>query len=331
MKKSKLAFMAVIIAYLIVAIGYFLGKSVIEGAGLEYRFWVEALFRVIVWFVPVLLIGVALFLTVIKRRKEGGSGRGWMVVLALYCLGAAFLSFCYVLTNAFLMTTDEKMPDGNLVVTKQVGLECEYYYAEPVGLFCRRAFLFDAEKTAESLSAIYGVSFEAQYIAGGDAVYVSEAYPGLEVKILHYGNSETSYLDCDLPYVLTSQMIEKHEHIFKENNVELVPYTFGKSEDNPEGHGTYFAVLISKENQEDAAQAVSEFIQATLLEDLRTDGESCWESVNGSIFLVKKNAETGEAEAVRNIPFSLNPENWWVFGKEATKAEVLEDIKQALD
>ena len=83
MKKSKLAFMAVIIAYLIVAIGYFLGKSVIEGAGLEYRFWVEALFRVIVWFVPVLLIGVALFLTVIKRRKEGGSGRGWMVVLAL--------------------------------------------------------------------------------------------------------------------------------------------------------------------------------------------------------------------------------------------------------
>lgn len=35
---------------------------------------------------PVLLIGVALFLAISKHRKEGGSGRGWMVVLALYCL-----------------------------------------------------------------------------------------------------------------------------------------------------------------------------------------------------------------------------------------------------
>ena len=78
--------------------------------------------------------------------------------------------------------------------------------------------------------------------------------------------------------------------------------------------------------KEEAATAIAEFIRTTLKEDLRTDGESCWSNVDGSIFLVIKNEETEEYNSMRNIPFSLNPEYSWVFDENVIAEEIFEEI-----
>ena len=46
--------------YFLIVAGYYLGKAVGVKLGLEYRFWVDAGFRIWVWFVPVLFAGVLL-------------------------------------------------------------------------------------------------------------------------------------------------------------------------------------------------------------------------------------------------------------------------------
>ena len=331
-KTKQIVIGTTLVAYITVIIAYIIGKAVSANTGLEYRFWVETLFRIIVWFVPVLLIGVMILLACIKQWKRKSGGRwAWLVALLIYGCAAAYLSFLYILFGAFTMTTDEKMADGNLVVTVPEGLECTYYYAEPVGIFFRREITFDEERLAESLSNIYGVDFQAKRKEDGENAYVSEAYPGIEVQIIRHGYTENVYLDNDLNFILTSPKLEEHRSIFDENGVDLVPYVYGRTEENPEGYGTYHAVLITGENQEGAASAIAEFIRTTLQEDLRADGESCWSSVDGSIFLVVRNEETGKYSSIRNIPFGLEPENNWVFDVSVTDEEIIEEITKALN
>ena len=327
MKNSKrIALWAMIVAYFIIVVSYYIGKTVAGNAELEFRFWVDVLFRIIVWFVPVLLIGVMIVLSCVKQWKKR-SGARWIVSVALivYGLVAAYLSFLYVFFSAFTITSDQKMADDNLVVAVPHGLDCYHHYAEPVGIFFRRNISFDEESLANSLSKIYDVNFINQRLDSGETVYVSDAYPGIEVKILRHGYTESDYLDNDLKYALTSQKLEEHRTIFDKNGVELVPYIFGKTKE-PEGYGTYDAVLITDENKEEAATAIAEFIRTTLKDDLRTDGESCWSNVDGSIFLVIKNEETEEYNSMRNIPFSLNPEYSWVFDENVIAEEIIEEI-----
>lgn len=327
MKNSKrIALRATVVAYFIIVISYYIGKTVAGNAELEFRFWVDVLFRIIVWFVPVLLIGVMIVLSSVKQWKKR-SGARWIVSFALiiYGLAAAYLSFFYIFISAFTLTSDQKMADGNLVVAVPHGLDCYHHYAEPVGIFFRRNISFDEERLANSLSKIYDVNFTNQRLDSGETVYVSDAYPGIEVKILRHGYTERDYLDNDLKYALTSQKLEEHRTIFDKNGVELVPYILGKTKE-PEGYGTYYAVLITDDNKEEAATAIAEFIRTTLNEDLRTDGESCWSNVDGSIFLVIKNEETEEYNSMRNIPFSLNPEYSWVFDENVIAEEIFEEI-----
>ena len=328
MKNSKrIALRATVVAYFIIVISYYIGKTVAGNAELEFRFWVDVLFRIIVWFVPVLLIGVMIVLSSVKQWKKR-SGARWIIsfTLIIYGLAAAYLSFFYIFISAFTLTSDQKMADGNLVVAVPHGLDCYHHYAEPVGIFFRRNISFDEDRLANSLSKIYDVNFINQRLDSGETVYVSDDYPGIEVKILRHGYTESDYLDNDLKYALTSQKLEEHRTIFDKNGVELVPYIFGKSEEAPVGYGTYYAVLITDDNKEEAATAIAEFIRTTLNEDLRTDGESCWSNVDGSIFLVIKNEETEEYNSMRNIPFSLNPEYSWVFDENVIAEEIFEEI-----
>lgn len=331
MKRTTKIILSVIIVYVAVLIVYFLGKAAIQNTGLEYRFWVEIVFRIVVWFVPALFIGVLLLLGCIKLWKRK-SGSRWVLTIALtaYCLAAAYLSFWYVLFHAFTMTSDEKMPDGNLVVAEPYGLESYHHYAEPVGVFFRQNIMFDDERFADSLSKMYDVDFQAKAAGSEETVFVSETYPGIEVKIMRHGYTENTYLDNNFTYVLTSQKLTEHREIFEECGVELVSYVFCRTEENPKGYGSYYAVLITEENQENAADAIARFIQTTLRDDLRADGESCWESVDGSIFLVAKDGETGEHKSFRNVPFSLKPEDFWVFDAQVNGEELLEEIRAAL-
>lgn len=332
MKKIKrIIFWGVIVSYAVIVIGYFVGKNAVENAGLEYRSWVEILFWIIVWFVPIIIIGVLLFQICKKRWKEMHKSRwGWSVLAIAYVLFSAWLSLMYVIFGAFSLSTDKIMKDGNLVVAASEGLESHYYYAEPVGFIFRREIVLDDERLADSLSKIYDLNFHAQKADDGDTVFVSAEFPDLEIKIIHYGYTDSTYLDTDLNYVLTSQLLDKHRKIFDTYDVELVPYVYGRTQENEEGYGTCYGVLITEENQEDAAKAIAEFIQTTMKEDIRTDGESCWSSVDGSIFLVATDAETGEIKSLRNIPFSLKPNNSWVLDGNVTSAEILEEIVNAL-
>lgn len=330
-KTAKRVFGIIVLTYVVVVFVYFLGWAVAENTGLEYRFWVDVLFRIIVWFVPALLIGVMILLVCIKQWKKKSGGRwAWLITLLIYGCAAAYLSFIYVLFGAFTMTSDEKMADVSLVVAVPEGMEYYHHYAEPVGIFFRRDISFDEERLAESLSIIYDVNFQAQKSGDGEAVYVSEGYPGVEVQIIRHGYTESNYLENDLKFALTSQKLEEHRSIFDENGVELVQYVYGRTEENPEGFGAYHAILITGENQEGAARAMAEFIQTTLQEDLRADGESCWSSVDGSIFLVARNGETGEYSSIRNIPFGIEPENYWVFDASVTDEMIFEEITKAL-
>ena len=313
--------------YFLIVAGYYLGKAVGVKLGLEYRFWVDAGFRIWVWFVPVLFAGVLLLKACTRQWKRKSPWKWILSVLVVGYAGVAvYASFLYVLVSAFTMTSDERMPDGNLVVAVPSGMESIHHYAEPVGLLYRRDFTFDEERTADSLTKMYGVPFRALREENGQWVYGSDAYPEIEVTNICYGFMEVNYLDNNFTLALTSKMLKEHQEVFDSYGVELVTYQYGRSVVNPDGQGTCNAVLVSEDNKEYAAEAIAEFIKATLQEDLRSDGKSIWDRVNGSIFLVTDTETECEYQSIRNIPFARKPEYTWIFDASVTADEVVEKI-----
>ena len=317
--------------YFLIVAGYCLGKRIGDRQGLEYRFWMDACFRIWVWFAPILFAGTMLLRSCIRQWKGNSSRKNpWRWVLLVLTIGfagaAVYTSLFYVLFSAFTMTSEEKMPDGNLVVAVPSGMESVHHYAEPVGLLFRRKFTFDEKRTADSLSKIYEVPFQALREENGQWIYGSDAYPEIEVTNIRYGYMETDYLDNNFELALTGKMLQEHQELFASCDVELVSFLFGQSEVNPEGLGTYTAVLVSEENKERAAEAISAFIKITLQEDLRPDGKSIWERVYGSIFLVVETEERGNYRSIRNIPFSRRPKYSWIFDASATAEEIEEEI-----
>lgn len=320
--------------YFLIVAAYCLVKAVGEKQDLEYRFWADACFRIWVWFVPILFAGVLLLKACIRQWRRKNFGRWILSLLTVgYAGGAVYLSLLYALISAFSLVTDEKMPDGNLVVAVPNGMESIHHYAEPVGLFFRRNISFDEKRTAESLSKIYGVTFQPLKEDNGEWVYGSDVYPDVEVTNITYGFTKANYLDNDFELVLTSRMLEEHQEMFALYGVELVSYIYGRNEMIPEGQGSCTAVLVSEENKELAAEAIAEFIRITLREDLRPDNKSIWDCVNGSIFLVTDTEENGEYQSLRNIPFALKPEYTWIYDASVTASEIAEEIviKNAAD
>jgi len=114
--------------------------------------------------------------------------------------------------------------------------------------------------------------------------------------------------------------------VLASHGVELVSYLYGQTEWNPQGQGICTAVLVSEENKEQAAEAIAEFIKITLQEDLRPDGKSIWDCVDGSIFLVTDTREDGKYQSIRNIPFGLSPEYTWIYDVSVTAEKLAEEI-----
>lgn len=325
--KSKKFIWMIIFSYFLIVAGYCLGKVVGKKQNLEYRFWVDACFRIWVWFVPVLFMGITLLKACVRKWKQHSLWKWILTVLSLGYIGVAlYFSFIYVLVALFTLTFDEKMPDGNLVVAVPYGMESIHHYAEPVGLLFRKEFTFDEERTADSLSKIYGISFEALREENGQWIYGSDVYPEVEVTDVLYGFMESNYLDNNFSLALTSKILEAHQEVFASQGIELVSYIFGQSEANPDGKGIYTAVLVSEENKERAAKAIAEFIKVTLHNDMRSDGESIWDCVDGSIILVTDTGKEGKYKSIRNIPFALKPEYTWIFDETVTASEIAEEI-----
>lgn len=188
MKKVKHKIVKIItIMYILIIIAFFFGKKLAENAGLEYRYWVGFLFYMIVWFVPIGLIGMFIFMARSRSIAKELSVKIIMTtVLIIYSLIAGMMSLGYSFVLAISMTTDEKMPDGNLVVAVPEGMDYSHYYAEPVGAIFRRQIIFDSERIADSLSKIYNVNFQAKEAENGEYVFISDVYPDLEVKIIRH-------------------------------------------------------------------------------------------------------------------------------------------------
>ena len=316
-----------ICSYILIVAGYYLGKDTGEKIGLEYRFWVDAGFRIWLWFVPVLFVGILLFRACITLGKKKSVWKWFLAIVIVAYIGiTAYLSLLYFLFNLFTLTSDEKMPDGNLVVAVPYGMESIHHYAEPVGVLFRREFSFDEERTADSLSKIYGGKFRPLRKENDQWVYCSDMYPDIEVTNIQYGFSETYYLYNNFERLLTSKILKEHQEVFDSHGVELVPYLYGQSEVNPEGQGIYTAVLVSEENKESAAEAIAEFIKITLKEDRRPDGKRTWKGLTGSICMVTKTEEDGKYRSIGNIPFALTSQHFWVFTASVTAEEIGEEI-----
>lgn len=327
MKNKKTMISVGIIVYLAIVIFYYLGKYVAYNNGLEYFTWVNTLFYFIVWFIPLLAIGIVLFYVYKTRKKNNRSVKWLWPILGISYAVVTVIIFCiYVLGRGLFLRTDQKMPDGNYVVTFSNGMESEYYFAEPVGFFFRREIVFDNARVADSLSKIYNLNFQTQTADNGSTVFVAEEYPAVEVRICYYGHQEYDYLDTDMPFVLTSAMLDKHKDIFESYGVEFASYLLDFGEISEDNAATCHGVLITEENAENAACAITEFIRFTLTEDKRADGQSYWEGIEGSIFLLSQNPETGEIESCRNIPFSLTPDYSWEYDEDVSNEEIREAI-----
>lgn len=223
------------------------------------------------------------------------------------------------------------MADGNLVVTDSEGMESISYFAEPVGFLFRREFTFDDERTAESLSDIYDMNFEAKTLDNGNTVFEAEEFPGLEVKVIRYGYTKIDYLETDINYVLTSSLIEKHKDIFDDYGVELVSYpaAYGLISENEASD--CLGVMIEEDNIENTADAIAEFIRLSLTEDKRADGESCYKSVSGNITLFAEDPITGGQRELGNLSFDPEPDHSWVLDENVTNEEVRERIRECYD
>lgn len=290
-----------ICTYIIIVAGYYWGRDTGKRIGLEYRFWVDACFHIWVWFVPVFFFGGLLLKAYIRQRKGKKLWRCVLTVLLVGYIGLmAYLSLLYVLVGVFTLTSDKKMPDGNLVVASG-GLAPSHHYAEPVGLLFRRKFSFDEERTADSLSKIYGATFRPLRKENDQWIYGSDAYPGIELTNISYSFIEAYYLDNNMEWLLTSKMLEKHQDVFYSRGVELVPKDL-------------------------AAEAIAEFIKITLKKDLRPDGKKIWKCVNGWICLVTDTEENGKYQSICNIPFPRKPQYSGVFNASVTAEEIAEEI-----
>lgn len=321
-----------ILLYFLILAAYYLTNQAIQNTELEFRFWVDVLVRIVFWFVFILFFGIYLF----RKRKEfeeekkEGSRAAVTVLLAVGGIALVPITYFYLLFQAFSLTEDEVMPDGNLVVTVSFSerMESSDYYAEPVAFLFRRKITMDDAQIAKSLSKIYGVEFQTKLGKDGKTVYISEAYPGIETNLIMKGFTETSYLYNDLKYAVTSETLERHKDIFEKHGVKLTTDIFGESEERPEGIRKVNTVPVTEENLEEVSEALAEFIRTTLKEDKRGDGKSLWTKLDGSIFLKMYYNGVGEEPDSRNIPFSLRPAYSWIYGKDVRGEEIREELSQ---
>ena len=124
-KKGTAITIWIAIVYGIIVGGYFMGNGLMKGSDMDYRFWVDALFHIVVWFVPVIGIGILLYKVMGKLQKSRRRIWRWIGIggFVLYIIFAGKVSFFYGIFSLFSMTCDEKMPDGNLVVTVPHGFD----------------------------------------------------------------------------------------------------------------------------------------------------------------------------------------------------------------
>lgn len=330
---SKIIAPVVIVFYVAATITYHACLSIAKNNGFDLRLWVEMVHRIILWGIPAIFIGYLLLILFLRFRSRHEKFK-WLLnlLMALCVLAAAGIVCLWFLISMITVPSEEKMPDGNLVIGVPDGMETIWHYAEPVGIIFRKDFEFDDEKLAESLSKIYALHFTVTQGKDGNRIFVASEFPEIEVRIIRQGYQTYSYLDTNLELMLASDLLFKHKDIFEKENISIESYAL-QYNPNPRNGVTsdipYFGVMIDEENKESAAKAIAEFIKVSIRDDKRNDGVGCWDNLTGKILLLKED-ENGQIQSFRSIPFSKTPEHWWTFDENVTYEDVLKDIDQGL-
>lgn len=173
------------IIYLGSLMGFGLAKFILQGIGVEFRIWVQALFWVLAFLFPALLIGY--YLTRIKYKVLA------VVVTVIYAVVAVIVFLAGFFYFLFTSPTEYDIGLGMICVAEQSGgYTSDYTYWDKISFFGRKKFEWDEERDIRLLEDKYGMDFEKS-----SGAYRNEKYPDIAVHILRYPIGSGSELSDD--------------------------------------------------------------------------------------------------------------------------------------
>ncbi len=294
---------------------------------LECREWVTQAHLLLMWGIPLLIIGTLIWRLHQKLPK-------WQTLVTagfvVYCILAVLVFLSVAFCSAFLQNTTEfTMDDGNYEISVSGGfLEgISYrYYAEPVTIFARKRFEWDEKRYAQSLSKIYDVDFH--YVGNnehGDPQFSSPSYYDIIVTV--YGVESHKIYD-DLNTQLTSLRLQEEWNKHFVHGEELVLFHHDFYSDSSSNRTPIFALVVVPDKLEDIAADIVSFIKEECDSATRTDGKKLYKNVNGSICLLFKESETStEYIRTRNIPYGTSGNYFWLHDASVTAEEIISDLE----
>ncbi len=273
---------------------------------LECREWVSQLHFLLIWVLPLFIIGSLIWRLHQNSQEHQALSLGAFVI---YCIIAVLVILTVSFVGLFLQTTTEfTMDDGNYEISVSGGFLAETthrYYAEPVTIFARKPFEWDETRYAKSLSKIYDAEF--QYVGKdeqGNPQFTSPAYYDIAVTV--YG-IQSHKINNDLNYLITAHRLQT------EWDKCMTPT---------------LALIIYPDNIEAAAKDIVSFIKGECKNAKRADGKPLYENINGSIYLLFKESESAEKYiGTRNIPYGTGSTYSWIHNEKVTVEEIIADLE----
>lgn len=299
----QLKYILVVLAVLAAGIlAYHTGLYYLAKQGMEYRFAIEAIYRILALSGVLILGGMILRLFAIWLRNFHRIVLSAFAALlfTVYSLG----SFAFLFANyggwILKEPTDQQMPDGNLVVTVPTDEGNDYYYAEPRYGIARKPFTWNPERTAQSLSKLYGVPFTADESSAEDVVYLCDSYPMLKTRVYAIGVSQDAYFDDDFRALLTQQsLIDAWESHFK-NGEDMIYYNWGTTLE-PRVVG---ALCVYYTRRVQHAQDIASFVRDEIGNSDR------WKQFDGCLYVIIKDESADNADYVCRIPFGQDEKQY---------------------
>lgn len=284
---------------------YYVGKRVVELNGLEYREWVNNWYVLLFWLIPLALIGVNLWIWAHRKRGHEKHRGLKFLCFAIYCF-LAVLFFCAALFLYALKhdTTEVTLDDGNYRIRVSEGYGSVYYYAEPVKVFTRKAFTWDRDRYAESLSKIYDAQFQyAGDDEDGNPQFTASEYFDIRVTVYGIDDDGPNELDENLRYMVTSARLQEEWDTYFTHGEEAV--LFLPRLRFPESSQQYsvYALVVSSDKLEETAEDIAAFIRNECQNAVRADGEPLYENLNGSIYLLFQEVGTSDYVGARNFAY----------------------------
>lgn len=308
---------------------YYIGKIITGGQQLEYREWVNNWYVLLFWFIPLLLIGVNFWLQLRKLHEQEKGRKLRTICFSIYCIFSVMFFMAAIFLYALMHdTTETTLDDGNFRIGVRAGSQTEYYYAEPVNLFTRKAFEWNNDKYAESLSKTYDAVF--QYTGddeNGNPQFAASEYFDIKVTVYGIDDDGSNALDEDLRFMVTSARLqeEREKYFISGEEFELYyeDYFGWSSPKNP-----VYALVVYDDliEIEETAEDIVAFIKNECENAVRADGKPLYEKMYGSIYILFKSSDGSEYIGTRNIPYA-NYDSIWVNDENVSVEDIISDLE----